>query len=70
MGRRMVCAEAMLLYMCINMFIKYKIWKYKLAEVTPNINCIIRDVNIWLRELTRYNKWRIMLPLVRRQIEG
>ena len=67
MGRDMGCIEATLLYMLVNMYIKQRIWKYKLATVLPNINNITNDVFRWLAGITVYNKWRIMLPLVRQR---
>jgi hypothetical protein len=60
--------EATMLYMLTNMCIKYKIWKYKLAGVLPKVNCIKMDVENWVKELTWYHKWRIILPLVKRQV--
>jgi hypothetical protein len=69
MGRDLGFMEASVLYMLINMYIKYRIWKYKLAGVLPKHNCIIKDVRYWVDMLTQYNKWRMMLPLVRRHIE-
>jgi hypothetical protein len=38
------------------MFIKYKIWKYKLAGVLPNENNILRDVRYWIENLCAYKK--------------
>jgi hypothetical protein len=52
----------------VNMYIKYKIWKYKLAEALPKTNCIINDVIAFLRGLSRFNKWRILLPLLRQLV--
>jgi hypothetical protein len=60
--------EATVLHMCITMFIKYKIWKYKLANVLPKPNNILTDLTLWVENLTSYNKWRIMMPLVRHHI--
>jgi hypothetical protein len=51
-----------------NMYIKYKIWKYKLAGALPRVNNITNDLKEWMNSLMKYNKWRIMLPLVRQQI--
>jgi hypothetical protein len=70
MGRDLGLLEASVLYMLINMYIKYRIWKYKLAGVLPKINCIIKDVCDWVEVPTKYNKWHMMLPLVRWHIEG
>ncbi len=67
MGRDMGCLEATLLYMLCNMFIKYRIWKYKLAGVLPKPNSIANYVKNWIQEITWYHKWRIMLPLVRQR---
>jgi hypothetical protein len=68
MGKEMGTVEATMLYMLSNMYIKYKIWRYKLAETLPKVNCISNDVNNWFNGLTWYNKWRIMLPLVRQHV--
>ena len=68
MGKEMATVEATMLYMLTNMCIKYRIWKYKLAGIIPKPNCIANDVKNWLENLTWYHKWRIMLPLVRRQV--
>ena len=68
MGKDMGIVEATMLHMLSNMCIKYRLWKYKLAGVLPKVNCIKNDVIKWMDELTWYHKWRIMLPLVRRQI--
>jgi hypothetical protein len=70
MGRDLGLMEASVLYMLINMYIKYRIWKYKLAGVLPKDNCITIDVRNWVERITQYTKWRIMLPLVRRHIVG
>jgi hypothetical protein len=70
MGRDLGFMEASVLYMMINMYIKYRIWKYKLAGVLPKNNCIVKDIRNWVERLSQYNKWRMMLPLVRRHIEG
>jgi hypothetical protein len=67
-GRDLGIMEATLLYMLINMYIKYKIWKYKLAGFLPKHNSIVNDVREWIEKLCIYHKWRIMLPHVRRQV--
>jgi hypothetical protein len=54
--------------MLINMYIKYRIWKYKLAGVLPLVRCISNDLNRWVNTLVSYKKWRMMLPLVRQHI--
>jgi hypothetical protein len=68
MGKDMVTMEATLLYMLINMFVKYRIWKYKLAGVLPNTQYITNDLRNFINGITSHNKWRIMLPLVRQQV--
>jgi len=65
MGRNLGILEVTMVYMLVNMFIKYKIWKYKLAGVLPNENNILRDVRYWIENLCAYKKWRMMLALVR-----
>jgi hypothetical protein len=67
-GRDLGIMEATLLYMLVNMYIKYKIWKYKLAGFIPRNNSIINDVRDWLEKLCMYHKWRMLLPLVRRLV--
>jgi hypothetical protein len=68
MGKDMGTIEATLLYMLINMFVKYRIWKYKLAGVLPNTQYITNDLRNFINGISSYNKWRIMLPLVRQQV--
>jgi hypothetical protein len=68
MGRNMGTKEATLLYMMTNMYIKFRIWKYKLAGILPKVQCITNDVRNWITNISVYHKWRIMLPLVRQQL--
>jgi hypothetical protein len=68
LGKDMGTVEATILYMCITMFIKYRIWKYKLANVLPKPRCIVNDLNVWIANLTGHNKWRIMLPIIRQHV--
>ena len=69
MGKELGTVEATVLYMLSNMYIKYKIWKYKLAGALPRENNISNDLKEWMSNLMKYNKWRIMPPLVRQQIQ-
>ncbi len=69
MGKELGTVEATVLYMLSNMYIKYKIWKYKLAGALPMANNISNDLKEWMNNLMKYNKWRIMLPLVRQHIQ-
>jgi hypothetical protein len=50
------------------MFIKYRIWKYKLAGVMPVIQNIVHDLESWAGALTNYIKWRNMLPHKRQHL--
>jgi hypothetical protein len=65
MGRNLGILEVTMSYMIVNMYIKYRLWKYKLAGVLPNVNNIIRDVRLWIENLCFYKKWKMMLSLVR-----
>ncbi len=69
-GREMGTVEATVLYMLHNMFIKYRIWKYKLAGVMPVTQNIVQDLEKWATNLTAHNKWRNMLLLVRQHIQA
>jgi hypothetical protein len=68
LGKDMGTVKATVLHMYITMFVKYKIWKYKLANVLPKSNSIFTDLTQWVGNLTSHNKWRIMLPLVRQHV--
>jgi len=68
MGLNIGNMEATILYMSINMLIKYKIWRAKLANTFPNCNTIANDIKMNVYQLTKYQKWRNMLPLVRQRI--
>jgi hypothetical protein len=50
------------------MFIKYKLWKYKLAGVLPLAQNIANELKDWVNKLTAHGKWKNMLPLVRQHI--
>jgi hypothetical protein len=52
----------------MNMYIKYRIWKYKLAGALPSVQYICNDLTKFVNSLSTYNKWRIMLPLVRQGV--
>ena len=68
MGRNFGNMEATLLYMMVNMLIKFDIWKYKLAKTIPNCNLISNNIKNNINNLMRYQKWRNILLLVRRNI--
>jgi hypothetical protein len=68
LGKDMDTVEATVLYMLINMFIKFRIWKYKLAGVMPVTQNIIQDLRQWTQNLKAHNKWRNMLLLLRQHI--
>jgi hypothetical protein len=69
MGKLIWCMEGTQLYMLVNMFVKYRVWKYKLAGVIPNVGWITEDTNKFIREVCEYKKWRNMMPLIRRHIQ-
>ncbi len=69
MGKAIGFLETSQLYMIVNMYIKYRIWKYKLAETLPKTQAIVNDVNVFLEQLCRYNKWRILIPLLRQLVQ-
>jgi hypothetical protein len=68
LGKETGILEANILYMLINMFIKYKLWKYKLAGVLPLAQNIANELKDWVNKLTAHGKWKNMLPLVRQHI--
>jgi hypothetical protein len=68
MGRIVGFLETSQLYMLTNMYIKYRIWKYKLAGVLPKVNSICNDISNFHDKLKWYHKWRILLPLVRQLV--
>ncbi len=68
MGKPIICVEATQLFMLINMYIKNRVWKYKLANTLPLVNNIINDTRYFIQKLVGYNKWRIMLPLLRQHV--
>jgi len=70
MGRVILCQEATQLFMIVNMFIKYKIWRYKLAGVLPNTGCITNDVRVFAETICGYRKWRNMFPLIKRTLNA
>jgi hypothetical protein len=60
--------EANVLYMMINMYVKQRIWKYKLAGILPVTLNIANDLEEWVNKLTCNIKWRNMLPLIRQHV--
>jgi hypothetical protein len=68
LGKELGSIEATVLYMLMNMYIKYRIWKYKLAGALPSVQYIFNDLTKFVNSLSTYNKWRIMLPLVRQGV--
>jgi hypothetical protein len=52
LGKETGIVEANILYMLINMFIKYKLWKYKLAGVLPLAQNIANELKDWVNKLT------------------
>jgi hypothetical protein len=70
MGKLIYCAEATQLYMLVNMYIKYKIWLYKLASVKPRMQSITDDIHKLMENICKYRKWKNMLPLIKRQLQA
>jgi hypothetical protein len=70
LGKNLGIMEATVLYMLLNMYIKYKIWKFKLAGVLPRAQCISNDVNDLVSKLSLSSKWRNMLPLLRQHMNA
>jgi hypothetical protein len=68
LGRNMTTVEATVLYMLINMFIKYKIWKFKLAGALPKSRTILNELQDWVIRICAFKRWKNMLPLVRQHI--
>jgi hypothetical protein len=68
MGKIIGFMETTQLFMMVNMFIKYRIWKYKLAETIPRSQAVVNDVKLFLEQLCRFNKWRLLIPLLRRLV--
>jgi hypothetical protein len=68
MGKIIGFMETTQLFMMVNMFIKYRIWKYKLAETIPRSQAVVNDVKLFLEQLCRFNKWRILIPLLRQLV--
>jgi hypothetical protein len=68
LGKQILCVEVTQLYMLVNSLIKHRVWKYKLANTLPLVNNIINDTKYFIQKLGMYNKWRIMLPLLRQHV--
>jgi hypothetical protein len=68
LGKNLATVEATVLFMLINMFIKYKVWKFKLAGVKPKARSIINEMNDWVNKLCAFKKWKNMLPHKRQHI--
>jgi len=54
MGKIIWCMEGTQLFMLVNMFIKYKVWRYKLAGVIPNAGWIAEDTKKMIKEICQY----------------
>jgi hypothetical protein len=69
MGSLARSSEAAQLYQISNMFIRYKIWNYKLAGVKPRIGTIANETHELLQRICKKPNWRGILPQVRQIYE-
>jgi hypothetical protein len=65
MGKLANSIEGMSLYLLINLYIRYKIWNYKLAGILPKPGTIIHETEQFINIIGNRPSWRGQLPLVR-----
>jgi hypothetical protein len=70
MGKLANSMEGTSLYLLINMFVRYKIWNYKLAGVLPKLGTIIHETEEFITRICNKPSWRGQLPLVRQLHTG
>jgi hypothetical protein len=63
MGKVAACREIAIIYQLCNIFIRYRIWNYKIANILPKSGSIANDLNILLNRFSEKPQWRGMLPL-------
>jgi hypothetical protein len=68
MGKLANSMEASLLYLLINMFVRYKILNYKLAGILPKSGTIIHETKEIITHICNKPSWRGQLPLVRQLV--
>jgi len=70
MGKLANSIEGSSLYLLINMFVRYKIWNYKLAGVLPKPGTIVHETESFITRICNKPSWRGQLPLVRQLHTG
>jgi hypothetical protein len=65
MGRTAPNYEAAALYQLVNMFIRFKIWNYKLANILPKKGTIVHETETFINYVCRRPSWRGQLPIIR-----
>ncbi len=70
MGKLANSVEGTSLYLLINMYIRYKIWNYKLAGILPKTGNIIHETEQFIERVCSKPSWRGQLPLVRQLHTG
>jgi hypothetical protein len=65
MGKLANSIEGTSLYLLINLYIRYKIWNYKLAGILPKPGTIIHETEQFINRIGNRPSWRGQLPLVR-----
>jgi hypothetical protein len=65
MGKLANSMEGTALYQLINLFLRYKIWNYKLAGILPKTGTIVHETEQFINRISSRPSWRGQLPLVR-----
>jgi hypothetical protein len=65
MGKLANSIEGTALYQLINLFLRYKIWNYKLAGILPKTGTIVHETEQFIIRICSRPSWRGQLPLVR-----
>jgi hypothetical protein len=65
MGKLSNSIEGTSLYLLINLFLRYKIWNYKLAGILPKTGTIVHETEQFINRISSRPSWRGQLPLVR-----
>jgi hypothetical protein len=65
MGRIAVNNEVSQIFQVANMFVRHKIWNFKLAGILPKNGTIVHEAREFLNNFCSYPARRGMLPLVR-----
>ena len=65
MGKIAQNMELALIFQLVNMFIRYKIWNYKLAGILPKKTMIVHETENFIGEIGKKPGLRGQLPLLR-----